>query len=55
MKTEFEKSIYCPNERARAIMHVDNTRCSNDTTEVSLVIHQKLEINIEGRRYHIDP
>jgi hypothetical protein len=51
-KVEFEKNIYCPNEVAKAIVHVDNTKGEVDCTAVSLNIVQTIHMNISGRQVH---
>lgn len=52
MKTEFEKNIYCPNEVAKAILHVDNTQSSVNATSVNLSIKQHQTITINGKQWH---
>ena len=48
MQTEFEKNIYCPNEYAKAIIHVDNTQSSVDATNVTFAVVQHMDIKING-------
>jgi len=38
LKTEFEKNIYTPIETAKALLTIDNSKCSANVKEVSFAI-----------------
>jgi len=51
LKTDFEKNIYCPNEVARAIMHIDNSDCKVDVTQITFAVEQRIVIHIKGHNH----
>jgi hypothetical protein len=48
---EFEKNIYCPNEVAKCIVHVDNTLGEVECTSVALNITQHTTMRIKSFNY----
>ena len=54
MTTEFEKNIYCPNEMARAIVHVDNTQGEVDATAIAFSVKRSLNIHIDKHSWHAE-
>ena len=48
MWSSFEKNIYTPQEIAKAMIHVDNTRCQLAVTRVKFFVEQRLTIRGRG-------
>lgn len=45
MWANYEKNIYTPQEVAKAMIHIDNSRCTLNVTQVKFFMEQRLTIN----------
>lgn len=52
MWTTFEKNIYTPQETARAMIHVDNSRCTLPVTRCKFFVEQRMTIRGVGPFAH---
>jgi len=52
MWANYEKNIYCPNEVAKAMIHIDNSACTLNVTQVKFWVEQRLTIERQGFNNH---
>ena len=53
ISTEFEKTVYRPDDTPRAIVSVDNTRCKVDVRDVKFRMYREFKIKVGSLTYEV--